>query len=146
MRTTLNFLVVSGKRRGRKSDSKPNSERISGGGMQVKNRIVLVALIALALAVCSACGNGIDKLPGTGTSGGSLSVQLVQSPPSVVVAGSATALAANVLNDKANAGVTWSCTPAKACGSFSPATTGYQITTVYTAPVAPPNAPITTST
>jgi hypothetical protein len=41
--------------------------------------------------------------------------------------------------------VTWSCAPAAACGSFSPATTTYQITTLYTAPVAPPNGPVTTN-
>jgi hypothetical protein len=72
-------------------------------------------------------------------------VQIVQAPPAVLVAGATADLAANVLNDKANAGVTWSCAPANACGSFSPATTGYQITTVYTAPVAPANGPITTN-
>jgi hypothetical protein len=70
-------------------------------------------------------------------------VQIVQAPPAVVTAGGTAAIAANVLNDKANAGVTWSCAPANACGSFNPATAGYQITTVYTAPVAPPNGPIT---
>lgn len=60
-----------------------------------------------------------------------------------MVAGQAMGLVANVANDKNNAGVTWSCTPASACGTFSPGTTGYQIDTLYTAPVAPANGPIT---
>jgi hypothetical protein len=108
----------------------------------MKGRIVVIALITIALATLSAC-NGIDALPGSGASGGALTVQIVQAPPAAVAAGGTADLAANVLNDKANGGVTWSCAPASACGSFSPATTGYQITTVYTAPVAPANGPIT---
>jgi hypothetical protein len=108
----------------------------------MNRKIFFSALISVALAALSAC-NGIDKLPGSGSSGGALTVQIVQAPPAVVTAGGTADLAANVLNDKANAGVTWSCAPANACGSFSPATTGYQITTVYTAPAAPANGPIT---
>jgi hypothetical protein len=104
--------------------------------------LVLPVLLAVTL-VFTACGSGYDNPPGTTT--GNLTVQMVQSPPAVVTAGGTANLAANVLNDKANAGVTWSCAPANACGSFSPATTGYQITTVYTAPVAPANGPITTN-
>jgi hypothetical protein len=88
-----------------------------------------------------ACGNGIDALPGA--TSGALTVQIVQPPPTVVVSGSTSQLAASVLNDKANGGVTWSCAPANACGTFSPTSTGYQITTVYTAPIAPANGPIT---
>jgi len=133
----LSFLVVSRMR----WSCTANSE----GGAQMNSRILVVALITVALATLSACGNGIDTLPGTGTSGGPLSVQIVQSPPAVVVAGGTAGVAANVLNDKTNGGVTWSCAPTNACGSFNPTTTGYQITTLYTAPVAPPNGPITTN-
>jgi len=60
-----------------------------------------------------------------------------------MTAGQQLGLVATVFNDKNNAGVTWSCTPANACGSFTPATTGYEIDTLYTAPVAPANGPIT---
>jgi hypothetical protein len=107
----------------------------------MNHRILVVALITAALAMLSACGNGIDALPGA--TSGALTVQIAQAPPLVLVAGGTAGLAANVLNDKANAGVTWSCAPANACGSFNPTTTGYQITTKYTAPVAPANGPIT---
>jgi hypothetical protein len=68
---------------------------------------------------------------------------MVKTPPTALSAGQQVGLVANVSNDKNNAGVTWSCTPANACGSFSPSTTGYQIDTLYTAPVAAPNGAIT---
>src|ERR1700734_774556 len=109
----------------------------------MNHKIFFGALISVALAALSACGNGIDKLPGTGSSGGALTVQIVQAPPQVLLVGATAGVAANVLNDTANTGVTGSCTPANACGSFSPTTTGYQITTQYTAPVVPANGPIT---
>jgi hypothetical protein len=131
MRTTLSFPVV---RMRRMCEADPE------GGAHRNRRILVSALIMVGLALLSGC-NGIDALPGI--SSGPLTVQIVQAPPVVMTAGGTANLAANVLNDKANAGVTWSCVPANACGSFSPATTGYQITTVYTAPVAPANGPIT---
>jgi hypothetical protein len=100
--------------------------------------------LTLALMALGGCGDGIDSLPGTG-GGGTLTVQLSQAPPSVLASGGSVGLAATVLNDKANAGVTWSCAPSGACGSFSPPATGYQIGTLYTAPVPPPNAPVTSN-
>jgi hypothetical protein len=135
MRKTLSFPVVSRTRRVCKDND--NSERAA----QTTRRILAVAVIIATLALLSACGNGIDSLPGA--TAGALTVQIVQAPPAVLLAGGTAELAANVLNDKANGGVTWSCAPVNACGSFSPTTTGYQITTVYTAPIAPPNGPIT---
>src|ERR1700677_1999547 len=130
MRTTLSFPVVS-----------RMYEDNSGRGAQMNGRIVVIALFTVALATLSAC-NGIDALPGTGASGGPLTVQIVQAPPASVEAGGTADLAANVLNDRANAGVTWSGAPANVCGSFNPTTTGYQITTVYTAPPVTPNSPV----
>jgi hypothetical protein len=103
-------------------------------------KILGLSALSSVLVVLSACGNGIDSIPGTTSSGG-LSVQFVQVP--TAVAGQPVGLVANVLNDTKNAGVTWSCTPTGACGSFSPTTTGYDVTTVYVPPVAPANAPIT---
>ena len=111
----------------------------------MNGRILLLSLITVALTVLCGCG-GTDTLGGTG----SLLVQMVQPPPQYVQMGSAgIGLAATVLYDKNNAGVTWSCEPAGSCGSFNPATTGYQITTLYTPPTTPPsgntlvNVPIT---
>jgi hypothetical protein len=111
-----------------------------------RTRTLYLCTIAftLVLAALCGCGNGIDSLPGTG-GGGSLTVQLSQAPPAVLASGASIGLAATVLNDKNNAGVTWSCAPSAACGSFNPTTTGYQIGTLYTAPIPPPNAPVTSN-
>ncbi len=107
----------------------------------MSRRIVLLFFAVLGLAVLSACGNGIDKLPGV--SSGALTVQITQPPPASLLAGTTAGLVANVVNDTKSGQVTWSCTPVGACGTFNPSTTGYQIGTLYTAPVAPPNGPIT---
>jgi hypothetical protein len=107
----------------------------------MNRRILELSFLTFALAVLSAC-NGIDKLPGTTSSSSAISVQIVQMP-SPIVAAQPVGLVANVLNDSKNGGVTWSCAPAGACGTFNPATTGYEVTTQYTPPVAAPNAPIT---
>lgn len=109
----------------------------------MKHRILAFCFLVLVTAWLDGCGNGIDKLPGT--SSGAITVQFAQAPPTPTIAGQPIGLAANVLNDSKNQGVTWSCTPANACGTFNPATTGYQITTIYTPPVAPPNSPVTTN-
>ncbi|MGC2271006.1 MAG: hypothetical protein WA539_03430, partial [Candidatus Sulfotelmatobacter sp.] len=110
-----------------------------------RKSLVLPLLLAVALTFTSCGGEGVP--PGAGgaaaVNGGALSVQLTIPPAASMVAGQAMGLVANVANDKNNAGVTWSCTPASACGTFSPGTTGYQIDTLYTAPVAPANGPIT---
>jgi len=108
----------------------------------MNRKALALSLLILAVATLSAC-NGVDSP--AGTTGGTLTVQMIQPPPQSMIAGGTAGLAATVLNDKNNAGVTWSCAPAAACGSFSPATTTYQITTLYTAPVAPPNGPVTTN-
>jgi hypothetical protein len=47
-------------------------------------------------------------------------------------------VAAAVLNDSANKGVTWSCTPSASCGSFTPAQTASGAATTYTAPAGVP--------
>jgi hypothetical protein len=104
-------------------------------------RILALSALIAALAVLCACGNGIDSL--TGTSGGTMSVQFAQAPPAALNAGQSVGIAANVLNDTKNGGVTWTCSPSGACGSFSPATTGYDITTLYTAPESTTSGTIT---
>jgi hypothetical protein len=108
----------------------------------MNGRILLLSLLTLAMGFLSAC-NGIDPLPGTSNTGAAVTVQIVQPPPTPTVAGQPVSLVANALNDSKNAGVTWSCAPAGACGTFSPASTGYSVGTLYTPPIAPPNGPIT---
>ena len=106
----------------------------------MNRRILLLFFVVLALAVLSACGNGIDKLPGV--SSGALTVQITQPPPASLLAGTTAGLVANVVNDTKSGQVTWSCTPVGACGTFNPTTTGYQIGTLYTAPMNV-NGPVT---
>jgi hypothetical protein len=108
----------------------------------MNHRVPLLFLVILALAIFSACGNGYNGPPGaTGT----LTVQMVQPPPATLVAGGTATLVATALYDTKNSGaVTWSCTPVGACGTFNPTMTPFQIGTLYTAPVAPPNGPVTT--
>jgi hypothetical protein len=67
-----------------------------------------------------------------------IAVQLAQAPPASLLISTTTSVAATVLSDSANAGVTWSCTPANSCGSFSPTTTLSGNTTTYTAPPSVP--------
>jgi hypothetical protein len=110
----------------------------------MNRRILELSFPIFALAILSAC-NGIDKLPGTSSSSSAITVQIVQPPPTPTIAGQPVGLVANALNDSKNGGVTWSCAPAGACGTFSPTTTGYEVTTQYMPPIAPPNGPITTN-
>jgi|HubBroStandDraft_1064217.scaffolds.fasta_scaffold01407_5 hypothetical protein len=110
----------------------------------MNGRTLLSSFAIPALVALCAC-NGIDKLPGTGSSGGALTVQISQGPPATPLAGQSFGLVANVANDSKNGGVTWSCAPAGACGTFNPSTTGYQIGTLYTPPVAPANGPVQTN-
>lgn len=111
----------------------------------MNRRVPLLCVAIFASAILSACGNGYDNPPGSTT--GSLQVQIVQAPPAAMTAGSSIGIVANVLYDKKNGGVTWSCAPSSACGSFSPATTAYNVGTQYTAPATGPagvlNIPVT---
>ncbi len=112
----------------------------------MNGKVLVLPLLLAVTVVLTACG-GQGVPPGSGgttaVGGGALSVQLTGGPPTTMAAGSSVGLFATVFNDKNNAGATWSCTPANACGSFSPATTGYLLDTLYTAPVASANGPIT---
>src|SRR5579871_904536 len=106
----------------------------------MNHRVPLLCLVSLSLALLAACGKGYDNPPGTTT--GNLAVQMVQAPPATLLAGGTAAVVANVLYDTKNGGVTWSCTPVGACGSFNPATTAYNVGTQYTAPTNV-NGPVT---
>jgi hypothetical protein len=104
----------------------------------MNGKVLVLPLLLAVTVVLTACG-GQGVPPGSGgttaVGGGALSVQLTQGPPATMAAGSSVGLFATVFNDKNNAGVTWSCAPAAACGTFSPATTGYLVDTLYTAPI-----------
>jgi hypothetical protein len=104
----------------------------------MNRRVLCSSFIILVSAVLSGC-NGIDKLPGTGSSGGSITVQFSQAPPAAVTPGQSVGLAAVALNDHGSGSISWTCAPASSCGTFTPATTAYQIGTLYTAPSSGPS-------
>jgi hypothetical protein len=90
-------------------------------------------LILAAIVALSGCG-GVSQLPGST----SIIVMMTTMPPSSLPAGGTASVAATVSNDTANAGVSWSCTPSAACGSFNPVSTASGASTTYTAPSATP--------
>jgi len=59
-------------------------------------------------------------------------------PPATLNTGAYAGIAADVANDNKNAGVGFSCTPAEACGSFTPTGAGSTIPVCYLAPDAVP--------
>jgi hypothetical protein len=115
--------------------------------MNFKNGIrgePLFAVVTFMLALfISACGGGSSQPGPPGTPSRSISVVL--SPLSTsVVPGSSTSVSATVSNDSANGGVTWSCTPANACGLFNPPSTASGMATTYTAPALVPTGGLVT--
>src|SRR5437667_307969 len=89
--------------------------------------VLLVAIVAL-----SGCGVVAQQ------SGSSIMVTMMTPPPSSLPPGGTASVAATVSNDTAGAGVSWSCTPSSACGSFNPVSTASGASTTYTAPSAVP--------
>jgi hypothetical protein len=87
--------------------------------------IVLLSLCVLGVAGCGSSGH--------------LAVTLTTAPTTLAV-NTGGNVAATVVHDPNDAGVTWSCTPAVACGqiSFAPASTLSAGTAVFTAPPAVP--------
>jgi len=91
----------------------------------------LSLLAAAALAACGGGGSGVTSEP---------QVTLTISAPAKTIEPDATTqLAATVVNDPANRGVSWtvSC-PTAPCGMVSPATTASGAVTIYTAPATRP--------
>jgi len=73
-----------------------------------------------------------------------ISVTLTTPPPSSLPIQGTAGIVATVANDSQNKGVTWSCTPASACGSFNPTATASGAATTYTAPASVPSTnPVT---
>jgi len=92
--------------------------------------LLLVALVAVV--VVSGCGGSQQIVPP------SVVVTITTAPPASLPVGGTASVAATVTNDTANAGVTWSCTPSSACGSFNPVSTASGASTTYTAPATAP--------
>ena len=93
--------------------------------------LLLVALVAVV--VLAGCGGGSQQIVPP-----SVVVTITTAPPASLPVGGTASVAATVTNDTANAGVTWSCTPSSACGSFNPVSTASGASTTYTAPATAP--------
>ena len=72
-----------------------------------------------------------------------VTVTMTAPPPFSLAPGANASVAATVAGDPANAGVSWSCSPASTCGSFYPAKTASAATTAYTPGSARGNVIIT---
>src|SRR5947207_1982533 len=90
-------------------------------------------LLLVAIVVLSGCGGGSQQ-----TTPPAIVVTITTAPPASLAVGGTAGVAATVVNDTANAGVTWSCTPSSTCGSFNPVSTMSGASTTYSAPATAP--------
>jgi hypothetical protein len=89
------------------------------------------------------CSGGSSSNPPSGP----ISVSFLTAPPSSLATNSTTGLVAQVTNDSASAGVSWTVTcGGSSCGSISPSSTGNGQTTTYTAPSTVPSPATVTIT
>jgi len=107
--------------------------------MNTRISIYLGAALVLGLAACGGGPNG-PYYPPPPPPTSAISVSFASVPPSSLVVGSTASLTATVVNDSANAGVTWTVKCASTqCGSVSAMSTGSGTATTYTAPAAVPS-------
>ncbi|OLE48258.1 MAG: hypothetical protein AUG46_04065 [Acidobacteria bacterium 13_1_20CM_3_58_11] len=91
-------------------------------------------LLLIAVVGLSGCGGGSPQ-----TTPPAIVVTITTAPPASLGVGGTAGVAATVVNDTANAGVQWSCTPSPpACGSFTLTSTASGASTTYTAPATAP--------
>lgn len=102
----------------------------------------LLPLSVASVLVLAGCGGG-----GGGSSSPSISVAFSGNPPSAMITGATTQIAAVVTDDSTHAGVKWSVSCASAqCGSLSATSTASGASTAFAAPTAVPNTGIVTIT
>lgn len=119
-----------------------NSERVPRNMKSLKTVLLLIGLaMIVALVACSSSNKNNNK---------TITITLTTSPspaPTSLAPGGTLQVTATVANDSANGGVTWSCTPANSCGSFSANSSASGTAVTYTAPTTPPaSAVIITAT
>ncbi|MGA9527289.1 MAG: hypothetical protein WBS24_04150 [Terriglobales bacterium] len=106
---------------------------------------VLFILAASLLIAFAGCGGSSKS--STVTPPPTISVSIITSgsnaAPTYLATSATGNITAVVTNDSSNSGVTWSCAPASACGTFNPSSTASGVATVYTAPAASANVTIT---
>ncbi len=93
----------------------------------MNRRTLWIALLSVCALAVAGCGGG-----------GHLAVT-ISTAPTTLAAGTSSNVVATVTHDPKAGGVTWSCTPSDACGSFNPTTTPSGTASVYTAPPAAPS-------
>ena len=101
----------------------------------------LVGLVSL-----TACAGGTGSTNSQARPPAGISVSLQPAPPATMAVTASHLVGATVTNDSSNGGVTWSCTPTGACGSFSPANAASGAATTYTAPSSVPSGNTVTVT
>ncbi len=97
-----------------------------------------LAVLIFASVLLSGCGGSSSS-----SAPSKIAIGFWSPPPSTIQVGGATNISAKVTNDAANGGVSWSCSPANSCGSFSPSTTYSAYSTIYSAPSSVPAGPVT---
>jgi len=107
--------------------------------MKIRQSIFLLTALAMIAALVGCSSSSNTKTPPV------ISVA-IPTPVTTLQTSAQAAITANVTNDSANAGVTWSCAPSGACGSFSPTSTASGAQTTYTAPSAVPTGNTVTVT
>jgi len=99
--------------------------------LQIRLRTLILLFLGLVVIVGEVACGGNSSAPGGSTTPTTPVVSLATPPPATLTAGAQVSLVAKITGDSSNQGVTWSCTPANTCGSFSPSNT---VSTTYTAP------------
>jgi hypothetical protein len=114
-------------------------ERLSFRSLGCGANLPLLFLLAISIAMAGCAITG-TKASESDSSTPTVSVSLVQQPPSCMSVGGTVSVSATVSNDAANAGVDWvaMCGSAPQCGSFSPAHSANGAATTFTAPLGVP--------
>jgi hypothetical protein len=103
----------------------------------LKSLLLLIGLGMIAVLIaCGGSGGSSNHNPPP-----AISVSLGGAPSSLLVLNTVQ-ITATVSNDSAGKGVTWSCTPANACGSFNSSTTASGTPVTYTAPIVVPSSKV----
>lgn len=102
-------------------------------------RAISSTLACFVAPMLVACGGGSHS----GGGNNPISVALSGTVPTSLTENATASLTATVTNDSAAKGVTWSCAPSGACGSFNPTATASAAATTYTAPAAAGSVTVT---